>query len=408
MRIANSQTDPASGGSRHSRPPIRPHYAWMLIVGLLLAVCSARAESTDDKYLRIYRVIEQAEALEAKGETRQALTKYHEALAALKIFQRDNRHWNTALVSYRHRYLVEKVTELSAPPAAPAKTSSKSAAPASASDRQAKLLEAGAEPRKELRLHPQPGAKQTSIMSINLTVEMTMGEMPSQTMKVPPITITSETTVQGVSDQGDIAFDLVITKAELGAESGALPQLVEPIKAALASVQGLAGTGTASSRGLGKGMEFKLPANATPQTRQLIEQIKEASDTLVVPLPAEPVGPGAKWEARIPLKSQGATIDQTATYQLASVEDERLVVKSTITQRAGKQTIESAALPGIKLNLTKMTGKGTGSASLVLTQLLPAERTLGLQTEQSVTMDAGGQAQPLTVKTDLRLRAEAK
>lgn len=408
MRIANSQTDPANGGSRHYRPPTRPHYVWVLILGLLLAVCSAFAESTDDQYLRIYGVIEQAEALEAKAETRQALTKYHEALAALKTFQRDNRHWNTALVSYRYRYLVEKVTELSAPTAAPAKSSSKSAAPAPASDRQAKLLEAGAEPRKELRLHPKPGDKQTSVMSINMTVETTIGEMPSQTMKVPPITITSETTVQGVSDQGDIAFDVVITKAELGAESGALPQLVEPIKAALASIQGLAGAGTTSSRGLGKGMEFKLPADAKAPTRQLIEQMKEAFDTIVVPLPAEPVGPGAKWEARIPLKSQGATIDQTATYQLASVEDERVVVKSTITQRAGKQTIENAALPGLKLNLTKMTGKGTGSASLVLTQLLPAERTLGLQTEQFVTMDAGGQAQPLTVKTDLKLRAEAK
>ena len=110
----------------------------------------------------------------------------------------------------------------------------------------------------------------------------------------------------------------------------------------------------------------------------------------------------------MPFKSQGATIDQTATYQLASLEDERLVVKTTIAQRAANQTIETAALPGLKLKLTKMTGTGTGSTSVVLTQLLPAERTLDLHTEQAVTMDAGGQPQPLTVTTDLKLRSEAK
>ncbi len=406
MRIANRQTEPDGAGSQDPRPPILPRYAWPLILGLLLAVCSAFAESTDDKYLRIYGVIEQAEALEAKGETRQALTKYHEALAALRTFQRDNRHWNTALVSYRYRYLVEKVNELSAPPATPAKTDSKSTA--LASDHQAKLLEAGAEPRTELRLHPRPGDKQTAVMSMKLALETTIGEMPSQTIKLPAISMTSETTVKGVSDQGDITFEMVISKADLAEEPGAMPQLVDPIKAALASLKGLSGTGTVSSRGLGKGMDFKLPADASPQTRQLIEQMKEAFDSLVISLPAEPVGPGAKWEARMQFKSQGATIDQTATYQLASLEDERLVVKTTIAQRAANQTIETAALPGLKLKLTKMTGTGTGSTSVVLTQLLPAERTLDLHTEQAVTMDAGGQPQPLTVTTDLKLRSEAK
>jgi hypothetical protein len=335
----------------------------------------------------------------------------------------DNRNWNTKLVSYRYKYLVQKVTDLSAPPPAPAKTNAaveqpkgktksdsaaKSKSTASTSARQTKLLEAGAEPRKELRLHPKPGDKQTTVMSINLTVDTTIGEMPSQTIKLPTITIASEATVKGVSDQGDITFELAISKADFAAEPGTMPQIVEPLKAALASLKGLSGTGTASSRGLSKGMDFKLPADAAPQTRQLIEQMKEAFDNLVVPLPAEPVGAGAKWEARMPFKSQGATITQTATYELASLEDERLVVKSTIAQSAANQTIQNAALPGLKLNLTKMTGKGTGSTSLSLTQLLASERTLELHTEQAVTMDAGGQPQPLTVATDLKLRSEAK
>jgi hypothetical protein len=417
MRTTSSRTGPAGAPSIAYLPATLKRFYGPVVVALLLALWPARAESPDDQYLRVYGLMEQAEALETKGETGQALTTYRQAQATLQSFQRSNPGWNPKLVNYRFNYLAQKVAALSGASPAPAATS----APASkqkaksdskpttpASDSQVKLLGAGAEPRKELRLHPKAGDKQTAAMTIKLTLDTTIGEMPSQAVKLPAIKMTSEVTVKSVSEDGDITSEMVISEVSVADEPGSMPQVVEPLKAALGGIKGLSGTGTISSRGVSKGIEMKIPANADAQTRQVMDQMKEAFANLAVPLPKEAVGPGAKWEARMPVKSQGMTIDQSATYELVSLDSERLVVKSTLTQRAANQKIQSPTMPGLKLNLTKMVGKGTGSTTFDLAQLLPLERTVDLHADQSLTMDAGGQPQAITVKTDMNFRSEAK
>src|SRR5206468_12492146 len=119
-------------------------------------------------------------------------------------------------------------------------------------------------------------------------------------------------------------------------------------------------------RGLTPATEPKVPAGADPQIRQVMERMKESVATLASPFPEEAIGPGAKWEAKVLLKSQGMTIDQSATYQLAALEDERLTVRSTIAQHAANQKIQNPAMPGLKMDLTKMTGTGTGEVTFDL------------------------------------------
>src|SRR5437867_11002112 len=104
--------------------------------------------------------------------------------------------------------------------------------------------------------------------------------------------------------------------------------------------------------------------------------MKDAVSTLSIPLPEEAIGPGAKWEVKLPVKSGGMTISQTATYQLASLEGERLAIHSSIAQQATSQKVQNPAMPGLKLDLNKMTGTGKGDLTCDLTQLLPPEATV--------------------------------
>ena len=71
-----------------------------------------------------------------------------------------------------------------------------------------------------------------------------------------------------------------------------------------------------------------MPPGADAQTRQLMDQMKDSFSSVAAPLPEEAVGPGARWEVKMPIKSQGMTIDQTATYELVSLEGERLTTKA--------------------------------------------------------------------------------
>jgi hypothetical protein len=155
-------------------------------------------------------------------------------------------------------------------------------------------------------------------------------------------------------------------------------------------------------------MDLGLPADADPQLRQTIDQMKEIFANLATPLPEEQVGPGAKWEDRTQLLSQGMKIDQIATYELASIDGERANIKRTISQSAANQKVQNPAMPGANVDLTKMEGKGAANATLDLTQVLPREGAGESHSEMSMAMDLGAQKQTMGMKIDMTVRLESK
>ena len=87
------------------------------LLGLAIAVVlpPARAQQNpDDQYIAIYSLMQQADALQAGGQPRQALADYTQALAGLQKFQKLYPDRDPTIVSYRLNYLTGKVKELSA------------------------------------------------------------------------------------------------------------------------------------------------------------------------------------------------------------------------------------------------------------------------------------------------------
>jgi hypothetical protein len=373
-----------------------------LVLVLLLGVWPARADGPDDEYLQIYGLIQTADELNADGKAAPAKTKYLEAKAALTSFQTNYPYWNVKLVSYRLNYLAQKV----APPAEKPPIVAEGAT--QTSTMQVKLIEAGAEPRKVLRLHPKPGDKQTLDLSLKMAVETKVGEMEPPATKLPEIKMSLEATVKSVADNGDITYEMVMGDIGVSEEPGAAPMVAEAIKSALAGVKGMSGSGTTSSRGFSKGFEFKAPSDSNPQARQVVDQMKDSFTEIAALLPEEAVGTGAKWEVKLPIKSQGMTIDQTSTYELVSLEGEIFKTKSTIVQQAANQKIQNPAMPGIKVDLTKMTGKGNSERTFDLSKLLPTAGTGRVHTETAMSMNMGGQKQAMTMKMDMDVRIETR
>jgi hypothetical protein len=91
-----------------------------------------------------------------------------------------------------------------------------------------------------------------------------------------------------------------------------------------------------------------------------------------------------------------------------SLEEERVTAKTTIAQRAANQKVSNPAMPGLKLDLTKMTGTGSGEATFDLSQLAPKTAAVESHSELSMAMNTGGQKQVMTVKIDLKMRVEGK
>jgi hypothetical protein len=387
----------------------------LFLVILLFLALPTRADDADDQYLRIFNLIEKADALNSKRQSEQALARYRDAQKALENFQKAQPAWNGQLVSFRMEYVAQKIAEL-APKAAksPNEETNQGTQPgqgdsnaAGSSAPDIKLLEPGSEPRKVLRLHPKPGDKQ----SVTLTLVMAMGIKAGETenpMKMPPMTMTMDSTVKDVSPEGDIAYEIVMGEAKVAEDSDAMPQLVTAMKAALGGAKGVKGAGVMSAQGVPKSNELDVPTGADAQLRQVMDQTKDSFKNLSAPLPQEAVGQGARWEAKQTIKSQGMTINQTITFQIASIEGDRVTATSTITQSAPNQKIQNPAMQGMKLDLTKMAGTGKGNITFDLGHLMPLASSMDSHTDLSMAMNMGNQKQNMSMKVDLNLKMEAK
>jgi hypothetical protein len=413
----SSDQKPLSGAAARRRPELAKWLSGLVILALLMASWPARADDPEDLYQRMYILIQQADSLDASGQSGPALAKYREAQSVLRHLKEENPKWNTDAVGYRSNYLAGRIAALAAKAAKPAtggptggsQEAQPDAKPSSAvSALQARVLEAGAEPRKVLRLHPQAGDKQTLSLTMKISTDIQAAGMPGQTMKLPAIKMTMDTTVKSVSAEGDILYDMTMGNAEVAGEADANPQIAQLLKSAFSGFKGLSGSGTTSDRGFGKGTEMKTPAGADPQLRQVVDQVRESFGQLSVPLPEEAVGPGARWEVKMAVKAQGMTIDQTSVYQLVSIEGDRVTVKGTVEQRASNQKIQNPAMPGLTFDLTKMAGKGSGDMVFDLTRFLPGEGTSTFTSETVMGMNAGGQKTTLTTKTTQNVRIEGK
>jgi len=270
-----------------------------------------------------------------------------------------------------------------------------------------KLLQPGGEPRKALRLHPKQGDKKTALMNIKMAMAMNMGgsEMP---MKIPAMNLTMDTTVDAVKADGDIQYSVVISDLAIAEEAEANSAVVDALKGALGGLKGATGSGAMSSRAFTKGVDMKVPPGADPQVGTMMEQMKEAISHISSPLPEEPVGVGAKWEVKMTIKSQGMTMNQTATVELVSVEEDKITTKTALVQSAPPQKIQNPAMPGIKIDLVKMNGTGSGDVAIDLAQITPLSGNVEMHSEMSMGMNQGGQKQTMDMKIDMAMKIESK
>jgi phosphotransferase system HPr-like phosphotransfer protein len=417
MSDINSRAGLEVGGSGPKIPFNPIMLCGLLLFALLVAATPARGEDPDDQYLRIWNLVQQADALNAGSQTAPAIAKYREAQVALQTCRKDNPGWKPQLIAFREKYVAAKIGELtekasapviSNPASSPGESKPEATSAPAAAASPVKLLAAGAEPRKVLRLHPKAGDKQAVTFALKMSIESKVGEMQTPAMKMPAMNFALEATVKDVSAEGDISYDIAMGEATVGDEAGVMPQIAQAIKSSLGSLKGLTGSGTTSNRGISRQVEFKAPSGADAQSARMVDQMKGFFSKAAVQLPEEAVGVGAKWTAKITSKSEGMTIDETDTYELASLEGDRITAKTTTAQSAANQKIQNPAMPAMKVDLTKMTGSGKGEMTSDLSHFLPASADAEVHSEVSMAMNLGGQKQAMMMKTDATFHLEAK
>lgn len=86
-------------------------FAAVVLLGFALV---SHAEAPDELFVQYYNMIQEADAMAAKGQEQPALDRYREAEVGLKKLELGYPNWNSNVVSYRLRYVAGKIAPLAA------------------------------------------------------------------------------------------------------------------------------------------------------------------------------------------------------------------------------------------------------------------------------------------------------
>ncbi|HVV01782.1 MAG TPA: DUF6263 family protein, partial [Verrucomicrobiae bacterium] len=342
---------------------------------LFFSPALARADALEDQYLQIHDMVQQADTYQSIGLPEKALAEYRRAQAALLTFQHLHPNWEPNMVAYRLSRLSLKTSpaaaraaEEHAPKHAATSGSEGVSLPSGVSLR---LIDAGSAPRHQLRYRAAPGQRETLIMTMTMTIDMKTGNMESTAMKVPAITTTVEVTPGSPAANGDIPYSILFKDASISDDANAMPQIAEALRASLDDLRGMTGSGVLSPNGMSRRIKLNLPGGTNARFQQTMDQMQEMLARGMVALPREAVGVGAKWEVKMPVKTQGMAIAQTAEYQIISLQGDHATLRSSVSQTANRQQVSNPAMPGVKFDLTRMTGSGSGEMMVDFSKLLP-------------------------------------
>ena len=381
---------------------VRLKWLLSLVIAVVVTVAATPPDqqSPDEQYIHIMAIIDRGDALRAAGQTDAAKAKYRDAQRALLYFKATNPLFAPKTVTYRLNELnarLETKPPVIEPTASATKPKPKLEAESGASKTEVKLIDAGAEPRKVLRFHVTPGDKQSAIMTIKMSMEMSGATAPGAAapaapIKIPTMTIPIDFSILNIETNGDVTYESVVGEVTIAEDPGTPPQMVQGMKAAMGGLKGLTITSIVSSRGISKKVQAKGPAAADPQLRQVFDGIKDSVSNPGIPLPEEAIGGGAKWEVKMPMKSQGVTIDQAAHFQLVSVDGDHLKGTFTIEENAANTKAQNSGM-----------GKATGTVDADLSKLVASETTVNTHMETPPTKQ-----QPSGMKMDMNVTFSAK
>jgi hypothetical protein len=277
-------------------------------------------------------------------------------------------------------------------------------APASNSKNpQVELLNPGVEPRQQLRLKPAIDVKQTTVMTVKMDMEISASGRSSPGNKIPVSVMTFETKVTKIDPNGDIHYEFAYTNADITGDTGNIPPAArDAMRSTLKSIVGVKGSFIMDNRGVHKGGDIILPQGADNNLKQTVRQMSKSLEQLASPLPAEPVGKGAKWRVSSSSNFIGMNVNDITTYELVSWQDGVASLNVSIEQQANPQNITSPQLPpGTTLTLKSLASQGRGATTMRLDRLMPFRSTASVSSNSEMSAKSAGSSEEVTLTTKM-------
>lgn len=228
------------------------------------------------------------------------------------------------------------------------------------------VLDAGQPPLAPLRLQFAEGDTTTVAITVDLDVSQASSGT-RQELDTPAVREVVALTVDGVVD-GEAMVSLAFTEASVIRSGTDLSDAeAAEIDQDLAALVGVRGSGRISEFGELTSFRYDLPAGLDPSVRTTLERSRGELDALALPLPADPVGVGARWRATTTSRIGGFPLRQETTYELTGLEDGVVRYTAEVRQFAENQDVALEDLPeDTTARLVSSRVEGTASGTMDL------------------------------------------
>jgi hypothetical protein len=241
------------------------------------------------------------------------------------------------------------------------------------------LLDAGTQPRRELKFTPAPNSKQTLTMEMGMNMEMAMdGRSIAPPTKLPKTVM---------KPNGNIHYDFVYADASVVADTQSPKELISAMQKSMKTLVGLKGSAIMTSRGTNVSQKLVLPPNMATDVKQFMNQLNNSLDRISTLLPVEAVGIGAKWTTNVPLEVAGMKLNQKIDYEVLALNAEGATIQTKVSQSAPPQNMQIPGVPkDVKIRLNSLTSQGEGKMTLRFNSLLPVQAKTTIDTDADMSL----------------------
>jgi hypothetical protein len=254
-----------------------------------------------------------------------------------------------------------------------------------------KVLDQGAEPRSDLSYALVKGAAQKMAMAMDMTIGVkTRGQsMPPTNM--PRMTMTFDTSVTDKNGGGEFKIDSRLTATSVDPSGGQQEQMAKALRPQIDAMKGLGMAYWVSPKGHVHDVKLDVPASVPAAAQQIMNGMSQSFESMVTPLPPEPVGVGARWQVVSRINTGGADILQSAVYTLKSRSGPRATLDVSILQLAANDTIHTAQMPaGMSAKVKAFSSGGSGTTQLDLKSVVPEGGRMSLKTGMDIAVQGSG------------------
>ena len=227
------------------------------------------------------------------------------------------------------------------------------------------LLSPGDEPRKPLRYVFHAGNKESATMDMRMVLSLTL-DGAKKDMPTAPVAMSVSLVQQSILPSGNLDYKFTLDSIDIPKDAD--PGFAQ-YRTILRQLEGTAGDMEVTPQGKAESRGIKAPPGASDQIAEITEQLVGALRDMMVPLPDEPVGKGAKWQVTGPFPVKPVVAARTTTCTLTKIAGTKGTVDAIEEVNGPAQSITTPG--GQRADLQSMKGSGTRTASFDLTKLAP-------------------------------------